>query len=65
VVQCAPDRSSTSQTKQAAFPLTTIIGWGLYKYPRPIEREMCPWAISISVLVIRFQHKCVELLYDK
>jgi hypothetical protein len=24
---------------------------------RHIEREMCPWAISINVLVIRCQHK--------
>jgi hypothetical protein len=30
-----------------------------------IEREMCPWAISISVLVIRCPTQCIELLCAK
>jgi hypothetical protein len=27
-----------------------------------IEREMCPWAISIIVLVIRCSTHCLELI---
>jgi hypothetical protein len=30
--------------------------------PSPFEREMCPWAISIIVLVIRCLTHCFEFI---
>jgi hypothetical protein len=44
--------------------VAAILDWKVPKDVRGIEREMCPWAISINVLVIRCStqitlvHKC-------